>query len=210
MTIPSDSYPNELLRMNLPAGADDWTPTPHGKFLAQVLAEHNLVRGFDVLELGAGVGNHTVVLARQGAKSIVATEITAELLETTRTNVALNVPDVSNIEYRVADWLATEGSFDVIVSNPPYVARADEASLPPELAHEPEMALFAGTDGLDVIRRLINDAGNHLKAGGWLGIELSPEQADEVEGLLKEAGFTDVERRFDLASRPRVVGARWP
>ena len=46
-------------------------------------------------------------------------------------------------------------------------------------------------------------------SGGWLGIELSPEQVDEVEGLLSEAGFTDVERRFDLASRPRVVAGRW-
>ena len=100
--------------------------------------------------------------------------------------------------------------FDLIVSNPPYVARKDESSLPPELSHEPEIALFSGPDGLDVIRRLVAAAGDHLSSGGWLGIELSPEQADEVEGLLTEAGFTDVERRFDLASRARVVGARWP
>ena len=100
--------------------------------------------------------------------------------------------------------------FDLIVSNPPYVAREDESSLPPELSHEPEIALFAGPDGLDVIRRLVAEAGDHLSSGGWLGIELSSEQADEVEGLLTEAGFTDVERRFDLASRARVVGARWP
>ena len=66
------------------------------------------------------------------------------------------------------------------------------------------------TPAREAVRRLVAEAGDHLSSGGWLGIELSPEQADEVEGLLTEAGFTDVERRFDLASRARVVGARWP
>ena len=99
--------------------------------------------------------------------------------------------------------------FDLIVSNPPYVARADEGSLPKELSHEPEMALFAGPDGLEVIRRLIGVAGEHLSPGGWLGIELSPEQAETVEQELVQAGFEEVERRFDLASRARVVGGRW-
>jgi release factor glutamine methyltransferase len=100
--------------------------------------------------------------------------------------------------------------FDLIVSNPPYVAERDEPSLPPELAHEPRMALFAGEDGLDVIQRLVAQAGEHLSKGGWLFIELSPEQAETVEKALSKAGFVDVERRFDLASRPRVVGGRWP
>ena len=89
-------------------------------------------------------------------------------------------------------------------------ARGTRGRLPPELSHEPEMALFSGTDGLDVIRRLVSKASDHLSPGGWLGIELSPEQADEVEQELFGAGFVEVERRFDLASRPRVVGARRP
>jgi release factor glutamine methyltransferase len=72
------------------------------------------------------------------------------------------------------------------------------------------MALFAGEDGLDVIRRLVAGAGAHLSPGGWLFIELSPEQAVTVEQELARAGFGDVERRFDLARRPRVVGGRWP
>ena len=100
--------------------------------------------------------------------------------------------------------------FDLIVSNPPYVAERDEPSLPPELAHEPRMALFAGEDGLDVIRRMVAGAGEHLSSGGWFFIELSPEQAETVEKALSQAGFVDVERRFDLAGRPRVVGGRWP
>ena len=111
--------PQDLLVMDLSMGAEDWTPTPHGQCLAEVLAENNLVEGKTVLELGAGTGNHTILLARQGAKHIVATEITQELVETTEVNVKRNVPEAS-MEYRVADWLATDGSFDVVVTNPPF------------------------------------------------------------------------------------------
>ena len=111
--------PQDLLVMDLSMGAEDWTPTPHGQCLAEVLAENNLVEGKTVLELGAGTGNHTILLARQGAKHIVATEITQELVDTTEVNVKRNVPEAS-MEYRVADWLATDGSFDVVVTNPPF------------------------------------------------------------------------------------------
>ena len=96
----------------------DWTPTPHGRFMAEVLARHNLVSGKDVLELGGGIGNHTIVLVRQGAKQIVTTEIAPERSETTRRNVEHNCPDAQNVEYRVADWLDIVGRFDVVVSIP--------------------------------------------------------------------------------------------
>lgn len=112
--------PAELLQMDLSFGGDDWKPTPHGKHLSATLAEHNLVRGKEVLELGAGVGNQTIVMVRQGATRIVATEIRKELLETTRRNVERNCPGAA-VEYRVADWLDTGGEFDVIVSNPPFM-----------------------------------------------------------------------------------------
>lgn len=106
--------------MDLDLGGDDWRPTPHGEFLAEVLAEHDLVRGKDVLELGAGSGNHTILLVRQGAARVVATEIAPQLLETTRRNVERNCPGTDCVEYRVADWLDTPGSFDVVVTNPPF------------------------------------------------------------------------------------------
>ena len=165
-----------------------------------------------ILDIGTGSGAITLALASElphaelvaSDLSPAALQIAAENADELRTGERIRF-----VEGDLFEPVAKE-QFDLIVSNPPYVARADEGSLPPELSHEPEMALFAGPDGLDVIRRLVAEAGDHLSPGGWLGIELSPEQADEVEGLLKEAGFTDVERRFDLASRPRVVGARWP
>ena len=107
--------------MDLVADGDDWQPTPHGRFLAETLAEHNLVRGKRVLELGGGVANHTILMLRQGAAQMVVTEITRDRLDTTRANVERNCPEATDrIEYRVADWLSTDGEFDIVVTNPPF------------------------------------------------------------------------------------------
>ena len=165
-----------------------------------------------ILDIGTGSGAITLALASELPHAeMIATDLSPAALQIAAGNAdELRMGErIRFLEGDLFEPVAKE-KFDLIVSNPPYVARADEGSLPPELSHEPEMALFAGPDGLDVIRRLVAEAGDHLSSGGWLGIELSPEQADEVEGLLSEAGFTDVERRFDLASRPRVVAGRWP
>ena len=111
---------DSLLQMDLSAGSDDWSPTPHGHWLARMLAENDLVRGRDVLELGAGVANHTILIHRQGARSIVATEITEQLLETTKENFERNCGAETGTQFRVADWLSTGGQFDTVVSNPPF------------------------------------------------------------------------------------------
>lgn len=165
-----------------------------------------------ILDVGTGSGAITLALASElPHAALTATDLSPAALQIAAEN-ADELRTAERIRFVEGDLFepVAKEEFDLIVSNPPYVAREDESSLPPELSHEPEIALFAGPDGLDVIRRLVAEAGDHLSSGGWLGIELSPEQADEVEGLLTEAGFTDVERRFDLASRARVVGARWP
>jgi len=110
-----------VLVMDLDASAGDWQPTPHGILLGKALAEHpELFQGRTVLELGGGVGNHTIPMVRMGARRLVTTEILPERNETTRRNVQRNCPDAADVEYRVADWLHTEGEFDVVVTNPPF------------------------------------------------------------------------------------------
>lgn len=163
-----------------------------------------------ILDVGTGSGAIALALAKELAHA----EVTGTDCSTAALQIATENADDLRMGERIR-WLqgdlfepVANEVFDVIVSNPPYVARRDEATLPPELSHEPEQALFAGPDGLDVIRRLVAEAGDHLSPGGWLGIELSPEQVEEVEQALAAAGFIEVERRFDLASRPRVLGAR--
>lgn len=169
-------------------------------------------RPWRILDLGTGSGAIALSLASElpGA-DVTATDLSQAALQIANEN-ADRLPQGEKVRFLHGDLFGPIAGerFDLVVSNPPYVARRDVATLPPELAHEPEMALFAGEDGLDVIRRLVAEAGSHLSPGGWLLIELSPEQVGTVEQWLADAGFVDVERRFDLARRPRVVGGRWP
>jgi release factor glutamine methyltransferase len=110
-----------ILDMELDAGEDDWSPTPHGIFLGDVLAAGDFVRDKEVLELGAGVGNHTILLLRKEARKIVTTEITEDRLATARRNIEHNCPETAGrVEYRVADWLGLGGQFDMVITNPPF------------------------------------------------------------------------------------------
>ncbi len=162
--------PAELLQMDLSFGSDDWKPTPHGQLLSRTLAEHNLVRDKEVLELGAGVANQTIVMLRQGAKRIVATEMREDLLQTTRHNVTRNCP-AAVIEYRVADWLDTEGKFDVIVSNPPFA----KGSMPYRR---------------HFIDALIKDAPGRLRPGGRLVfVQSSMADIAKTRAMLEANGF---------------------
>ena len=98
--------------------------------------------------------------------------------------------------------------FDLVVSNPPYLADCERSGLAPEIAHEPEMALFAGPDGLAVLRELVAEVANFLAPGGGFAVELAPAQAPIVAQWCGEAGLRDVRSHRDLAGRVRVVSAR--
>ncbi len=112
---------NTVLDMDYDLRGDDWKPTPHGVLMGEAIADYPaLFAGRDVLELGGGVGNHTVPMVRLGARRVVTTEILKERSDTTRRSVERNCPDSNVVEYRVADWLHTEGTFDVVVANPPF------------------------------------------------------------------------------------------
>ena len=102
------------------------------------------------------------------------------------------------------------GSADFVVSNPPYIRREELADLAPEIReHEPREALDGGEDGLEVVRRLIPGAAAALRPGGWLALELAPDQPETVRALLADRGDFDSLRIFqDLAARPRGVLAR--
>jgi release factor glutamine methyltransferase len=100
--------------------------------------------------------------------------------------------------------------FDLVVSNPPYVARRDADTLPPELAHEPEVALFGGEDGFAVSSRLIGQAVEALVPGGAFAVELAPDQTERIAEECREAGLIEVETLRDLARRLRVVVAHKP
>jgi len=105
-------------------GDDDWLPTPHGLTMAIALAKNPgfnaCLEGKDVLELGSGVGNHTVLIARQNPKSLVCTEISQSRIGPTSATMKLNNCDEKHVKYIVADWLSVDGKFDCVITNPPF------------------------------------------------------------------------------------------
>ena len=103
------------------------------------------------------------------------------------------------------------GSFDVIVSNPPYIPSGEIGSLMPEVReHEPVMALDGGADGLDFYRKIINQAAGYLKPGGWLAFEIGCDQGEDLIRLLSEAGYTGVRTGKDLAGLTRTAFGQLP
>jgi ribosomal protein L3 glutamine methyltransferase len=147
----------------------------------------------NILEIGTGSGCIAVACARQFPDAdVVATDVSEAALEIARINVYAYGLE-QRIELRQADvWAAVDETFDVIVSNPPYVTHADLDGAPPEFAHEPRLALAAGEDGLDIAREIIRGAARHLNDGGVLVMEVGVTQP-YLEDSFPELPFTWLE-----------------
>ena len=162
---------------------------------------------WDILDLGTGSGAVAIAIAKERPLSrVTATDVSTAALDVARQNARqLEIPD---IEFLAGDWTAPvrARTFNVVVSNPPYV-RADDAALD-ALHCEPRSALAAGEDGLDAIRILARDCGALLEPGGMLLIEHGAEQRDSVAALLREHGWADIAGHTDYAGLPRVTAAR--
>ena len=189
-------------------------PRPETETLVMELLE--LAKGDTgprILDVGTGSGCIAVAAAVNAPMArITATDVSRPALDVARENAAAH--DVADrIEFRQGDLFEPIGpdeQFDFIVSNPPYVAEAEMETLQADVRlHEPRSALVAGPDGLDVMRRLIAAAPNHLAARGHLLVEIAPEQAAAVCELLASQGeFTESDVIKDLADGKRVVRAR--
>jgi release factor glutamine methyltransferase len=167
-------------------------------------------RAYRVLEIGTGSGAVALAIRSERPQaSVTATDISPEALQIARAN-AEELHLIEGLRLLEGDLFGpvTGERFDLVVSNPPYVARRDAAELPPELAHEPEVALFGGDDGYAVLERLIGGVRDALLPGGSVALELAPDQAKQVSGWLEEAGFEAVETLRDLSRRERVVAGR--
>ena len=164
-----------------------------------------------LLELGTGSGIIAITLALEAPDTEVhAVERSPEALAVAQQNAKALRAD--NIHWHAGSWwqaLACPRRFDLIVSNPPYIAAGDHHLQQGDLRFEPPQALAAGPDGLDDLRILIGGAPAHLTPGGWLLLEHGYDQEAPVQALLRDAGFADVFTRRDLAGQPRVSGGRW-
>jgi len=159
-----------------------------------------------VVDLGTGSGAIALAIAHRRADAQVeAVDASADALAVASENARrLSLP----VRFTHGEWLAgCGGPYDLIVSNPPYVAEGDEHL--PALRHEPLQALVAGADGLDDIRAIVEQAPRRLASNGWLLLEHGWDQSTAVRGLLQTAGFADVGSRRDLAGIERCTGGRW-
>lgn len=166
-----------------------------------------------VLDIGTGSGCIAVAATvNRPLARVVAGDISEAALALARQNAATHgVAD--RIEFVCGNLFGplTQGDrFDVIVSNPPYIADIEMDSLQADVRlHEPHLALTAGQDGLDILKLLIQQAPDWLLPGGWLFVEISPEQVAAVRGLFEaRAAYRDVSVANDLANRARVVCAK--
>jgi release factor glutamine methyltransferase len=174
----------------------------------ELLVERALARGpagaARVADLGTGSGAIALALASERPDwHVVATDVSPEALEQARSNAA--ALGLARVEFRLGDWYAALAGemFDLLVSNPPYVAAADPALA--LLRHEPQLALTPGDDALLSLRTLADGAAMHLALGGWLMLEHGADQGPAVRAALVLAGFRHVRSHRDLAGNERMT-----
>lgn len=183
-------------------------PRPDSETLIEAALAHRPAGSVRrILDLGTGTGCLLLsLLGEYGQAQGVGVDVSEQALKVAREN-ARQLGMEERAAFRLSDWCAqVGGTFDLIVSNPPYIAQSDADSLMPEVRkYDPFIALFGGADGLDAYRALLPQAYRHLETDGVLLLELGVGQADAVETLACAHGFTMAGRRADLAGVARVL-----
>ena len=185
-------------------------PRPDTECLVEQALELPLPDNARVVDLGTGTGAIALALASERPSwAISACDLMEDAVALAQANASkLKLP----VEVFQSRWFAglPAGSFDLIVSNPPYVASGDHHLDEGDVRFEPASALVSGADGLDDIRLIVSEAPAWLNAEGWLLLEHGFDQAEAVQGLLTARGFAKVESRKDYGGNDRMTLGQWP
>jgi release factor glutamine methyltransferase len=199
----------EFYGLQLEVTSDVLVPRPDTETLVDwaLACLHHCPHDAAVVDLGTGSGAIALAIANaRPALAVTGVEASGAALEVARRNAdRLGVA----VQWLLGDWWSAlqDRKFDLVVSNPPYVADGDPHL--DALRHEPQQALSSGPEGLDALRAIVLGAPGHLNNAAWLLVEHGYEQAGAVQRLLREAGFHDIETRADLAGHARCTGGRW-
>lgn len=177
--------------------------------LAAIDSDGPRSRALRVADLGTGSGALLLALLAELPNATgVGTDMSFDALETAQANAA-RLGLSSRARFLISDFgAALTEPFDLVVSNPPYIASGDIAALPPEVRHDPRRALDGGADGLDCYRAIAGQALGLLKTNGHLVVEIGMGQDNDVASLFRAAGLVTAPPRSDLAGIPRALPAR--
>ena len=185
-------------------------PRPETEHLVELLKSQIPHPAARILDVGTGSGVIALSLAANFPDATVtATDISDDCLALAREN-AERLGLTNRIEFLAGDLLLqVNGVYDLIVANLPYVAAPDRAGLSREVFHDPEVALFGGERGDEVVRRLIEAAPARLRPGGLLALELGLGQADDLAALMAEKNYHDIRKEADYAGVTRFLFGRY-
>ena len=196
--------------LDLHVNAATLIPRPETELLVeQALARLPADKLRRVADMGTGSGAIALSIASERPlATVIATDLLAPTLAVAVKNAQAH--GLENVWFRRGHWHVALGNdrFDMIVSNPPYIAAGDSHLQQGDLRFEPPPALASGADGLDAIREIIAGAPDHLLRGGWLLLEHGWDQGEAIRALLEQAGFAEVETVQDLEQRDRVTLGR--
>ncbi len=195
----------EFYSMELKTTADTLVPRPETELIVDTVLD--LIADIeipDILEMGTGTGAIALALKKNNpASRLLASDISLQALEVARSNAQKHNLDISFLESNWFQNLENE-KFDVIVSNPPYIAADDPYLGQGDLPAEPLLALSSGETGLEALEIIIKGAGRYLNKAGWIVLEHGYNQQQQVTALLEKYAFTRIKTLTDFNGLPRV------